>query len=116
MPSFTSNFKRKLRLPRLFFAKPSEIAPRDYERPIPALPWRGMTVTVVLVVIAAAATFSAVSLGAPRTTKPTNKVTVLVLIDDKGVKISTFVDSKRQRRSLDASSAQSEAGIDCDYW
>ena len=55
MPSFTSNFKRKLRLPRLFFAKPSEIAPRDYERPIPALPWRGMTVTVVLVVIAAAA-------------------------------------------------------------
>ena len=55
MPSFTSNFKRKLRLPRLFFAKPSEIAPRDYERPIPALPWRGMTVIVVLVVIAAAA-------------------------------------------------------------
>ncbi len=55
MPSFTSNFKRKLRLPRLFFAKPSEIAPRDYERPIPALPWRGMTVAVVLVVIAAAA-------------------------------------------------------------
>ncbi len=55
MRSFTSNFKRKLRLPRLFFAKPSEIAPRDYERPIPALPWRGMTVIVVLVVIAAAA-------------------------------------------------------------
>ncbi len=55
MRSFTSNFKRKLRLPRLFFAKPSEIAPRDYERPIPALPWRGMTVAVVLVVIAAAA-------------------------------------------------------------
>jgi hypothetical protein len=55
MPLFTSNFKRKLRLPRLFFAKPSEIAPRDYERPIPALPWCGMTVIVVLVVIAAAA-------------------------------------------------------------
>src|SRR6266480_5680510 len=54
MPSFTSNFKRRLRLPRLFFAKPSEIAPRDYERPIPALPWRGITVVVVLVVIAAA--------------------------------------------------------------
>src|SRR6266480_7119295 len=54
MPSFTSNFKRRLRLPRLFFAKPSEIAPRDYERPIPALPWRGITVIVVLVVIAAA--------------------------------------------------------------
>ena len=54
MPSSTSNFKRKLRLPRLFFAKPSEITPRDYERPIPQVPWRGMTVVVVLVVIAAA--------------------------------------------------------------
>ncbi len=54
MPSSTSNFKRKLRLPRLFFAKPSEIVPRDYERPIPQVPWRGMTVVVVLVVIAAA--------------------------------------------------------------
>ena len=54
MPSSTSNSKRKLRLPRLFFAKPSEIVPRDYERPIPQVPWRGMTVVVVLVVIAAA--------------------------------------------------------------
>src|SRR6184192_4246383 len=54
MPSSTSNFKRKLRLPRLFFAKPSEIIPRDYERPIPPVPWRGLTVIVVLVVIAAA--------------------------------------------------------------
>ena len=56
MPSSTSSFKRKLRLPRLFFAKPSEIVPRDYERPIPQLPWRGITVVVVLSVIAA--TFS----------------------------------------------------------
>jgi hypothetical protein len=54
MPSSTSNFKRKLRLPRLFFAKPSEIIPRDYERPIPQVPWRGLTVVVVLIVIAAA--------------------------------------------------------------
>jgi transposase len=54
MPSSTSNFKRKLRLPRLFFAKPSEITPRDYERPIPQVPWRGITVIVVLIVIAAA--------------------------------------------------------------
>src|SRR5438105_7379807 len=54
MPSSTSNFKRKLRLPRLFFAKPSEIVHRDYERPIPQLPWRGITVVVVLSVIAAA--------------------------------------------------------------
>jgi hypothetical protein len=54
MPSSTSNFKRKLRLPRLFFARPSEIVPRDYERPIPQVPWRGLTVIVVLIVIAAA--------------------------------------------------------------
>ena len=54
MPSSTSNFKRKLRLPRLFFAKPSEIIHRDYERPIPPVPWRGLTVVVVLIVIAAA--------------------------------------------------------------
>jgi len=54
MPSSTSNFKNKLRLPRLFFADPSEIVPRDYERPIPRVPWRGMTVIVVLIVIAAA--------------------------------------------------------------
>jgi hypothetical protein len=55
MPSSTSNSKRKLRLPRLFFAKPSEIIPRDYERPIPQVPWRGMTVIVVLLIFAAAA-------------------------------------------------------------
>ena len=54
MPSSTSNSKNKLRLPRLFFADPSEIVPRDYERSIPQVPWRGMTVIVVLVVIAAA--------------------------------------------------------------
>jgi hypothetical protein len=54
MPSSTSSFNRKLRLPRLFFAEPSEIVPRDYERPIPPIPWRGITVIVVLVVTAAA--------------------------------------------------------------
>jgi hypothetical protein len=54
MPSSTSSSKRKLRLPRLFFAEPSEIVPRDYERPIPPLPWRGMTVIVALIVIGAA--------------------------------------------------------------
>src|SRR2546430_22961 len=53
MLSSTSNFKRKLRLPRLFFPKPPEIIPRDYERPIPPVPWRGLTVVVVLIVIAA---------------------------------------------------------------
>src|SRR5437667_12741938 len=55
MPSSTSNVKDKLGLPRLYFAKPSEIVPRDYERPIPQVPWRGMTVVLVLIVIAAAA-------------------------------------------------------------
>src|SRR6266404_9808159 len=55
MPSSTSSSKRKLRLPRLFFAKPSEIVPRDYERPIPRVPWRGITVVVVLIVMAATA-------------------------------------------------------------
>jgi hypothetical protein len=55
MPSSPSNFKRKLRLPRLFFAQPSEIVPRDYERPIPQVPWHGMTVIVVLIVFATAA-------------------------------------------------------------
>lgn len=55
MPSSTSSFKRRLRLPRLFFAEPSEIIPRDYERPIPPVPWRGLTVVVVLIVIAATA-------------------------------------------------------------
>jgi hypothetical protein len=58
MRSSISNFKQKLRLPRLFFRKPPEIErihggpPFEFERPIPQLPWRGITVTVVLVVIA----------------------------------------------------------------
>jgi hypothetical protein len=59
MPSSTSNFKRKLRLPRLFFRQPTETEsvhggpPLEYERPIPQLPWRDITVAVVLIVIAA---------------------------------------------------------------
>ncbi len=59
MPSSTSNFKRRLRLPRLSFRKPtpSETVhggpPLEYERPIPKVPWRGVTVVVVLIVIAA---------------------------------------------------------------
>ena len=59
MPSSTSNFKDKFRLPRLFFRKPSQLEsvhggpPLEYERPIPDLPWRGLTVVVVLIVIAA---------------------------------------------------------------
>jgi hypothetical protein len=59
MPSSTSNFNRILRLPRLFFRKPTEAEsvhggpPLEFERPIPQVPWRGITVIVVLVVTAA---------------------------------------------------------------
>src|SRR2546429_8858009 len=60
MPSSTSNFNRILRLPLLFFRHPTEAEsvhggpPLEFERPIPQIPWRGITVVVVLVVIAAA--------------------------------------------------------------
>ena len=59
MLSSTSNFKRILRLPHLFFRQPTEAEsvhggpPLEFERPIPQIPWRGITVIVVLVVIAA---------------------------------------------------------------
>ncbi len=59
MPSFISNFKERLRLPRLFFRKPSRSEqihggpPLEFERPIPPIPWRGITVVVVLIVVAA---------------------------------------------------------------
>ena len=59
MPLSTSNFKRRLRLPRLFFRKPTQLEsvhggpPLEYERPIPEVPWRDITVVVVLIVIAA---------------------------------------------------------------
>src|ERR1700720_2344848 len=61
MPSFISNFKERLRLPRLFFRKPSRAEqihggpPLEFERPIPPVPWRGMTVIMVVVVVAATA-------------------------------------------------------------
>ena len=61
MRSFISNFKERLRLPRLFFRKPSRAEqihggpPLEFERPIPPVPWRGMTVIVVVVVVAATA-------------------------------------------------------------
>ena len=60
MPLSTSNFRRRLRLPRLFFKKPPEIEsihggpPLEYVRPIPELPWRGITAAVVLIVVASA--------------------------------------------------------------
>jgi hypothetical protein len=57
MPSSISSFKERLRLPRLFFRRPSREEqihggpPLEFERPIPPLPWRGITVVVVLIVI-----------------------------------------------------------------
>jgi hypothetical protein len=80
MPSSTSSFKRKLRLPRLFFADPSEIVPLDYERPIPKLPWRGLTVVVVIVVLAAAGAweFYVRSIGYGPTLNDTNDLWVQV--------------------------------------
>jgi hypothetical protein len=59
MPSSISNFKRILRLPRLFFRSPTPAEavhggpPMEFERPIPPLPWRGIAVLVLLVVTAA---------------------------------------------------------------
>jgi len=59
MPSFISNFRERLRLPRMFFRKPSREEqihggpPLEFERPIPPLPWRGIAVVVAMVVIAA---------------------------------------------------------------
>src|SRR5689334_6065211 len=59
MPSFISNFKQRLRLPRMFFRRPTREEqihggpPLEFERPIPPAPWRGIAVVVTMVVIAA---------------------------------------------------------------
>ena len=61
MRSSISNFKERLRLPRLFFRKPSREEqihggpPLEFERPIPPAPWRGIAVVVTIVVIVATA-------------------------------------------------------------
>jgi hypothetical protein len=59
MPSSISNFRQRLRLPRLFFRRPSREEqihggpPLEFERPIPPAPWRGIAVVISIVVIAA---------------------------------------------------------------
>src|SRR5438270_5966117 len=59
MRSFISNFKERLRLPRLFFRKPSRAEqihgcpPLEFERPIPPIQWRGITVVAVVIVLGA---------------------------------------------------------------
>ena len=61
MPSFISNFKQRLRLPRMFFRRLTREEqihggpPLEFERPIPPAPWRGVTVVITIVVIAATA-------------------------------------------------------------
>ncbi len=59
MPSSISNFKERLRLPRLFFRRPPREEqihggpPLEFERPIPPIQWRGITVVVLLVALGA---------------------------------------------------------------
>jgi hypothetical protein len=59
MPLFTSNFKRRLRLPRMFFRKPTREEqihggpPLEFERPIPPARWRGISVVVLVIVTTA---------------------------------------------------------------
>jgi hypothetical protein len=59
MRSSISNFKERLRLPRLFFRRPSREEqihggpPLEFERPIPPAPWRGISVIITIVVIIA---------------------------------------------------------------
>ena len=61
MPSFISNFKQRLRLPRMFFRRPTREEqihggpPLEFERPIPPAPWRGIAVVITIVVIVATA-------------------------------------------------------------
>ena len=84
MRSSISNFKERLRLPRLFFRKPSREEqihggpPLEFERPIPPAPWRGIAVVVTIVVIAA-----------------TDGVGVVLPL------ARLWPDAQRQRRSLD---------------
>jgi hypothetical protein len=59
MRSSISSFRERLRLPRLFFRRPSREEqihggpPLEFMRPIPPAPWRGITVVITIVVIAA---------------------------------------------------------------
>ena len=59
MRSFISNFKKRLRLPRMFFRKPTREEqihggpPLEFERPIPPAPWRGIAVVITIIIIIA---------------------------------------------------------------
>jgi len=59
VPSLISNFKERLRLPRMFFRRPTREEqvhggpPLEFERPIPPAPWRSIAITITMIVIAA---------------------------------------------------------------
>jgi hypothetical protein len=59
MRSSISSFRERLRLPRLFFRRPSREEqihggpPLEFERPIPTAPWRGVAVVITIVVMVA---------------------------------------------------------------
>src|SRR5690348_15820814 len=59
MRSSISSFRERLRLPRLFFRRPTREEqihggpPLEFERPIPPAPWRGIATLVTIVVIVA---------------------------------------------------------------
>jgi len=59
MRSSISNFRERLRLPRLFFRRPSREEqihggpPLEFERPIPPAPWRGIAVVITIIVVVA---------------------------------------------------------------
>ena len=61
MRSFISNFKERLRLPRMFFRRPTREEqihggpPLEFERPIPPAPWPRIAVVVTIIVIIATA-------------------------------------------------------------
>src|SRR6059058_5782693 len=93
MPSFISNFKQRLRLPRMFFRRPTREEqihggpPLEFERPIPPAPWRGIAVVITIVVIVATALWELYARAWLR------------------------ADFERQRRSLDKGAPKSAAGI-----
>ncbi len=52
-----------------------------------------MRTTILAVAVTFAVAFSAVSLASPKTTTPSKKVTVVVLITDRGIKVSLFAEA-----------------------
>ena len=101
MPSFISNFKQRLRLPRMFFRKPTREEqahggpPLEFERPIPPAPWRGIAVVITIVVTAATVAWELYvrSLGyGPTQVFHSIRKTVATLFEDAGVPVGVAAD------------------------